>query len=182
MATASGILKNFQLFIENFGYSGNVEEIQLPALKIKTDEHRVGGMDAPIDVDLGMEKMETTFTLTKFDSYALTIFGQKIKTPKINVRGSVVDSDGVEKPVQIAMSGLCTGYEPGAWKAGEKPSYKFTLSLKFYQLTVDGIIIHHIDIDNMVRIIAGVDQLAATRANIGANASIITTLKNLFGV
>jgi P2 family phage contractile tail tube protein len=44
-----------------------VEELTLPKLTLKTEEFRNGGMDAPIEVEMGMEKLESEFTLTRFD-------------------------------------------------------------------------------------------------------------------
>jgi P2 family phage contractile tail tube protein len=175
-------LKNFTLFIEGFGYAGDIEEIQLPSLKLKTEEHRVGGMDAPLDLDMGMEKLEATFTLTKVDPYALTLFGNPLKFPTWTARGSIIDVNGNERAVIAKCTGKNTSYEPSAWKAGDKANYKFTFTLHFYQFTVDGLVLHHIDVKNMVRLIGGVDQLAATRANLAIEASPVTTLKNLFGV
>ena len=59
----SKILKNFNLFVDGRGYAGRAEEVTPPKLTIKTEEIRNGGMDAPISVDLGMEKLECQFIL-----------------------------------------------------------------------------------------------------------------------
>ncbi len=69
------ILKNMALFVDGRGYAGNVEELTLPKLTMKTEEFRGGGMDAPIEVEMGMEKLECEFTLTRFDKEALKLFG-----------------------------------------------------------------------------------------------------------
>ena len=50
------ILKNMSLFVDGRGYAGNVDELNLPKLALKTEEFRGGGMDAPIEIDMGMEK------------------------------------------------------------------------------------------------------------------------------
>ena len=69
------ILKNMALYVDGRGYAGNVETLTLPKLTMKTEEFRNGGMDAPIEVELGMEKLEAEFTLTRFDRNALGLFG-----------------------------------------------------------------------------------------------------------
>ncbi|GHT98386.1 hypothetical protein FACS1894126_3800 [Alphaproteobacteria bacterium] len=56
------ILKNFNVFVDGRGYAGRVEEVSLPKLSLKTDEFLAGGMDAPIEIDLGMEKLEADLT------------------------------------------------------------------------------------------------------------------------
>ena len=57
------ILKNFNLFIDGRGYVGKCEEVNPPKLSIKSEEYKAGGMDAPIAIDMGMEKLEASFTL-----------------------------------------------------------------------------------------------------------------------
>ena len=54
------VLKNMNLFVDGRGYAGRVDEIELPKLTLKTEEHRAGGMDVPVLIDLGMDKMEST--------------------------------------------------------------------------------------------------------------------------
>lgn len=52
---ARDILKNFNLFVDGRGYAGNVSEYTPPNLAVQTEDHRAGGMDAPIALDMGME-------------------------------------------------------------------------------------------------------------------------------
>ena len=56
-------LKHFNLFVDGRGYAGKIEELTLPKVTIKAEEFRAGGMDAPMEIDLGMEKLEAEFTL-----------------------------------------------------------------------------------------------------------------------
>ena len=42
------VLKNMNLFVDGRGYAGRVDEIELPKLTLKTEEHRAGGMDVPV--------------------------------------------------------------------------------------------------------------------------------------
>ena len=51
------ILKNFNLFIDGRGYAGKCDEVNPPKLNIKSEEYRAGGLDAPIPIDMGMEKL-----------------------------------------------------------------------------------------------------------------------------
>ncbi len=103
------ILKNMSLFVDGRGYAGNVEEIQLPKLTLKTEEFRNGGIDAPIEVDMGMEKLECEFTLTKFDKEVLRFFGLAPGNSKLlTMRGSVVSDSGEETPVVVNLQGDAT--------------------------------------------------------------------------
>ncbi len=68
-------LKNFNLFNEGQNYIGQVEEIVLPKLTAKMEEWRGGGMDVPVDIDFGMEKMTMEWTVGGFDPQVFRQFG-----------------------------------------------------------------------------------------------------------
>lgn len=162
------ILKNMNLFVDGHGYAGNVEEITLPKLTMKMEEFRNGGMDAPIEVEMGMEKLELSFSLTKFDADVLKLFGLAPGSSKpINIRGSLLSEDGTEKPVIINAQGMIKESDFGSWKPGDKATLKGSVAVKYYKLTIDGNVVHEIDVINMIRKINGVDQLAQTRKNLG---------------
>ena len=162
-------LKNMNLYIDGKGYAGVIEEIILPKLAIKSEEFRAGGMDAPIKIDMGMEHLETGFTLKSFDKSTLTHFGLgNGKRVVITIRGGMYsDEDGSEFPVAIKLQGMITEMDFGTWKAGESASVKATVALRYYNLNIDGEEVHEIDIANMIRKIDGVDYLEQTRKNIG---------------
>ncbi|ATW34498.1 phage major tail tube protein [Candidatus Williamhamiltonella defendens] len=162
-------LKNMNLYIDGKGYAGVIEEITLPKLTLKSEEFRGGGMDAPIKIDMGMEHLETGFTLKVFDKSTLTHYGLGNGHRVImTIRGGMYsDEDGAQFPVVIKLQGMITEMDFGTWKAGESGSVKATVSLRYYHLTINGEEVHEIDINNMVRKIDGVDYLAQTRRNIG---------------
>jgi hypothetical protein len=164
----NAILKNFSLFCDGRGYAGQCEELTPPKLTFKTEEFRNGGMDAPIAVEMGMEKLECSFTLTKYDADILKLFGLAPGNNKaLTFRGSIIDDDGAESPVTINLTGMITEIDQGSWKAGDKATLKGTVACNYYKHTVGAEVVHEIDILNMKRIVAGVDHLAVTRRNLG---------------
>jgi P2 family phage contractile tail tube protein len=162
------ILKNFNLFVDGRGYAGNVEELTPPKLTFKTDEFRGGGMDAPVAIELGMEKLEASFSLTKYDADVLKLFGLAPGNSKpLTFRGSVVSEDGTEIPVVINVTGFLTEIDQGSWKPGDKATLKGTVAVRYYKHTINGIVIHELDLANCIRTVNGTDQLKQTRANLG---------------
>ena len=162
------ILKNMALFVDGRGFAGNVEELTLPKLTLKTEEFRNGGMDAPIDIEMGMEKLESEFTLTRFDKNVLKLFGLAPgQLTPLTIRGAVISDNGTQTPVVINLQGVVREMDLGNWKPGEKATLKMMLALRYYKLTHGGELIHEIDIPNMVRTIGGIDQLAAVRSALG---------------
>jgi len=162
------ILKNFDLFVSYRGKAGVVDEVTLPKLTMKTDEHRAGGMDAPIELEMGMEKMESNFTLSQYDAQTLPLFGLSNGADiPLTFKGALLGNAGLIVPVQAKMRGLLKEVDFGTAKMGDKTQIKFAMAVRYYQLIMDGVVIYEIDIENMVRIVNGVDQLLLERAAIG---------------
>ncbi|MGI1678975.1 MAG: phage major tail tube protein [Cellvibrionaceae bacterium] len=156
------------LFVDGRGFAGNVEELTLPKLTLKTEEFRNGGMDAPIEVEMGMEKLESEFTLTRFDKNVLKLFGLAPgQLTPLTIRGAVISDDGTQTAVVVNLQGIVREMDPGNWKPGEKATLKIMMALRYYKLTHGGDVVHEIDIPNMVRTIGGVDQLSAVRSALG---------------
>ena len=161
---ASDIRKNFNLFVDGRGYAGQVSEFNAPKLTLKTQEFRAGGMNTPIDLNMGMEKLVADFTLDSYDMNVLSLFGlaEGQRVP-FTAREVLESFDGQVKAVVHTMRGKITEIDPGTSKAGEPAPLKVTLSLTYYKLDHDGQTIHEIDPENMVQIVSGDDQLAAQR-------------------
>lgn len=165
MAAADDILKNFNFFIDQIGYAGNIDEINPPKCTIKTEEYRAGGMDAGVELDMGMEKLEASGTLSKIDDTVLKYFAKQ--GVNFTARGAVQSFGGTVTAVEVKMTGMIKENDPGTWKAGDKGGLKFTIALTYYKYTKGGAVLHEIDIPNMKRIIGGTDQLAEQRKALG---------------
>ena len=100
------VLKNMNLFVDGRGYAGRIDEIELPKLTLKTEEHRAGGMDLPVEIDLGMEKLEATLTLSDYDPELFKLYGLVDNDSiAITVRGAIQAQGDTAKPVVINMRG-----------------------------------------------------------------------------
>lgn len=165
---ARDVLKNINLFVDGRGYAGQIDEYNAPDLTIQTEDYRAGGMDAPIAIDMGMEALETSFSLIAYDADVLSLFGvAEGQQVPFTARGALESYDGAVKPVVHTMRGRITSLARGTWAPGQKPALQVTMRLDYYKEEIDGVTINEIDVVNMVRIVAGVDRLAAQRAAIG---------------
>lgn len=161
-------LTNFNLFIDGLSYAGIATEVSLPKLKRKTDDHRAGGMDGPIKVGLGMEGMESSFTLAGTGKEAMAFFGLADDTAFNGVfRGAYKNQKGAVEKAEATFRGMLEEVDPGSWKSGDKAETKFNCALSYYKLELDGQVIHEIDPVNCIRIINGVDELAKEREALG---------------
>lgn len=159
-------LKNMNLYVHGKGYAGRVEEITLPKLTIKTEEFRGGGMDAPLEMDMGMEKLECSFTLNEYDSELFSLW-KLVPNEMVDIvlRGAF-DQDGTIIPIELKLNGSWKELDMGSWKPGDKSSIKVSVSLRKYGLSINSEEVVMIDIPGMRRVIAGTDHLADVRAAI----------------
>lgn len=165
---ARDVSKNINLFVDGRGYAGQVEEVNPPKLTQKTEEFRGGGMNAPIEITLGMEKLEADFTLVSYDRDVLALFGvTEGNTVPFIVREALESFDGTITAVVHTMRGKIKEIDPGARKPGDVPKLKVSLALSYYKLQHGGTAVHEIDVENMIQVINGTDALAAVRSALG---------------
>lgn len=168
MAAAAQIRKNFNLFLDGFGYAGNVEEYQAPTLAVQVEDFRAGGMDSSVALDMGQEKMEANFKLSQIAANALKLWGVgQGQTFSLVVRGALEDLDGTVKAEVFTQRGTIRSIEWDAVTPGAKAGVSLMMDIREFSYDVDGVRIHEIDVLNMKRIVNGVDRLAAQRAAVG---------------
>lgn len=162
------VLKNVNLFVDGRGYAGQVMEVNLPKLTVKMEEHRDGGMDAPAEIDMGLEKLECDFSTSNIDAELLRSWGLAPGNAiPVTFRGALESEDGTVTGVTCQVRGNVKEVDYGTWKAGEKVPLKCAMAVHYYRYEHDGEVIHEIDVDNMIRIVNGTDRLAEQRAALG---------------
>jgi len=162
------VLKNMNLFVDGRGYAGRVDEIQLPKLTLKTEEHRAGGMDIPVEIELGMEKLEAQLTISDYDPEVFKLFGLlDFSESQITLRGAIQAQGSEAKPVIVHLRGGWKELESSNWKPGDKSTLTVMVAARYYKLSIDGQELVEIDAVNLVRKVGGTDQMDAIRAAIG---------------
>jgi P2 family phage contractile tail tube protein len=162
------VRKNLNVFVDGRGYAGQVEEFNAPKLALKTEEFRGGGMHAPIDITLGLEKLEADFTMIAYDADILANFGVvEGREVQFTAREALESNDGTTTPVVHSLRLKIKEIDPGSSKPGEKGSLKIAGTASYYKLQHGARVVQEIDVVNMVCIQDGVDVLAAQRAALG---------------
>lgn len=162
-------LKNFLLFNDGVRYLGEIDEITLPKLTRKTEDHRAGGMNGPVKLDHGMEGMELEWTAA---GYLRDVFAQwgTLQHDGILLRfaGALQAEDAeVAEPVEIVVRGRHTEIDPGKAKAGDKTELKIKTAISYYKLSMNGSTVIEIDFVNMIEIVDGRDLMASVRLALG---------------
>lgn len=165
---ARDLIKNFSLFVDGRGYAGQVTEYNAPELALVTEDFRAGGMDAPVAIDMGMEGLETSFTIAAYDADVLALYGvaEGASVP-LTARGAAESYDGTVKAVIHNMRGRIVRISSATWSGGAQAGLTITMRLDYYRQTINDVVIHEIDVVNMIRMVNGVDRLAQQRAAIG---------------
>jgi P2 family phage contractile tail tube protein len=163
------ILKHFNVFADGNSHAGEVEEITLPKLTRKLEEYRAGGMNGPIDIDLGSEKLELETTYGGLMRDILKQYGTTtVDGALVRFSGGYQCEDtGEVDAVEIVVRGRHTEIDFGNAKAGSKDPFKVKSSLSYYKLSVNGEDWIEIDHVNFIERIFGVDRLAQQRKAIG---------------
>lgn len=162
-------LKNYNVFNDGHSYLGKSDEIVLPKLTAKMEEWRGGGMDIPVDVDLGMEKLTMEWTI---GGYAEQIFKQfgilKVDGVMLRFAGALQAEDSAEvRACEVVVRGRHSEIDMGTSKAGDDTSLKVVSSLTYYKLSINNEVLIEIDALNMVKKIAGDDIMTPFRRALG---------------
>lgn len=161
-------LFNTNLFVAGTSLQGDVPSLTLPKLTVKTDDYRGGGMDAPVEMDMGLEKLEASFTTNGVRKEVLKYFGAFDQTGfNATFRGAFKGQKGAVTAVVATLRGGLKEVDPGDWKAGDKAEFKYAVAVTYYKLEIDGRLMYEIDPVSSVRVINGVDQLMDVRNALG---------------
>lgn len=165
MTAAKDIRKNLSLFVDGRGYAGQISDFTAPKLAEITEDYRAGGMNAAVAVKTGMEKLEAGFNLFQYSADIIAMWGlRKDNAVQCAAREALESADGTVTAVEHTMRGRISEFDPGTSKPGELQPIQLKLSLKYYKLEHGGRVLQEIDVENMIHIVNGVDQLAALRA------------------
>lgn len=168
MAQIPRVLKNFSLFVDGRGLAGTVSTLTLPTITTKMEEFRGGGMDAPVEIDMGMEILETSFELFDYEENVLSLYGlANGSATQVTARGALRRDGEAAVPMVVNMTGVIKEMDPGDWQAGEQTSMTCSMALRYLKITIGGREVIEVDKVNMIRRINGVDQLETIRQAIG---------------
>ena len=162
------ILKNFNLFVDGRGFAGELGDYTPANPSIAAEEYRAGGMNGPIDIDMGQEKMTTSFVLRNYSADVLALWGVAPgRLIQVTARGALESEDGTVTPAIHNMRGKIIVGDRGTWSPGQSATLTFNMTLEAFKETIGDRVVCDIDVINMKRIIDGVDQLAEQRAALG---------------
>ena len=162
-------LKDMMLFNEGLEYRGDAKSVSLPTLSRKTEGYRGAGMSGEVQMDMGMEAMELSFTCGGPMRDVLRQWGE----PTVDgvylrfVGNYQADDTAAIGNIEVVVRGRFTEIEMGDQEVGEASEFKATMAVAYYKLEWNGRTEIEIDPLNMIEVVNGQDRLAARRAALG---------------
>lgn len=164
-------LKNMNLFNDANSFLGVSKSVTPPKLARKMEAYRGGGMNGPVEVDLGFsdDGLVVEFTQGGLDVITIKQFAAATATAvPLRWTGAYQQDDtGETVSVEIVARGRVKEIDMGEAKPGEDTEHKFTVTCSYYKLIVDGEEILEIDHLNFIEKVNGVDRLAEQRKALG---------------
>lgn len=161
-------LKFLNLFVDGTNYVGQITELTQPKLALKLEEYRAGGMIAPVDINLGLEKLEVEFKMGGYMVELIKQFGSSIDGVPLRFLGAYQQDESEEvTSIEVVMRGRFSEIDFGNSKAGDDTELSFKATLTYYKLIENNVDIVEVDSINTIFAVGGVDKLAQHRAAIG---------------
>jgi hypothetical protein len=163
------ILKDFNLFGDGNNWQGQISTLTIPELSRRMVEYEGGGMDGPVEVDMGQEIIIFEWSpgglLPEiFDSYGSPIHDAAM----LRFVGSYEsDEDGQVVPVEIVVRGRHKTIGMGEASKGDANTQSITTTCTYYKLTIDGQTVIEIDLPGGVFLVNGEDRRAQRRQALG---------------
>ncbi|MDP8173137.1 phage major tail tube protein [Pasteurella skyensis] len=145
-------LKLMNVFLNGTSFYGVATEVELPKLSSKFEDYQAGGMFAPVEINLGMEKLELTHKYAGTDEKFYAGFAEaQIDKEMIRFAGSYEQDDtGEVTPVEVLMRGRHKEVDGGNSKVGEITETTIKSALTYYKLTMGGKDVIEIDTLNVI--------------------------------
>lgn len=159
---------NANAYIQSTKLAGKISELELPAVKIKTQEVTALGLYGTTEVPAGVEKMEAKF---KFNAIYNDAWKHENphKTCRMTVKSNMQtnSANGVTKnvPVVATISGLFKELPSGSIKPQERLEAEHLMTVTYYKLEVDKEVVWEIDVFNNIFKHYGKDLLEDFNAN-----------------
>lgn len=159
-------LKNYNVYADGDSYLGQISEVTLPPIKVKSEAYRGGGMLGEVDIDMGLEKLEAEV------KYGGIVRGVMRRLGLIGVAGSMLrfvgayqeDDAGGILAAECVMRGRLMELDPGNAKAGDNTEWTGKYTLAYLKWTLNGRVEVEIDMINSVYVVDGIDRMAGIRA------------------
>ncbi len=152
-------------------FAGQAKTFKVPDVSEKLEEHQGAGMIGPIELKMGLEKLEASLVLTDYNAVCLREVGIVNGTSTwVTLRASIENDQDPDLAIPVEHVMLCnvSKSELGDFEQGGVMEVTITLSsIKQYSHKIDNKEVQFVDIPNEIWRVNGFDRYAKHRTNIG---------------
>lgn len=158
-------IRNYNVFVDGVSYAGRVTKGEMPELKLVGADHRGGGMDGPIEQDMGMERMTAKLSFAEHSPALIRLFGSVIP---LTLRAAAQGENSTDADAHVyTIRGRVKGSMIGTFETGNDTPLEFEVGLHAFRYAFNGDTLIDIDLEAGKRVIGGTDQLLAMRIAMG---------------
>lgn len=162
-------ITNANVYLNGNKLAGKLEELELPAIKLKMEDISALGMFADTQIPVGLEKMEAKF---KWNSIYPENWKDEnpFKTCRMIVKSDMVlnGASGQQNhtPVTVTIAGMFKEFPLGSVKPGAKQDgVEHLMSVTYLKVEAKKELLYEVDVFNNVYKQGGVDLLASFKSN-----------------
>lgn len=148
---------------------GKIEQLDLPNIKFKTEDHDALGLFSTIEIPIGLEKMEAKIkwnAIYDTDWKAASPVSKSTIVVKSNMTKHGADGRTQQLQVTATIRGIYKELPSGTMKSNAKfDGAEHLLTVNYYKLEVEGKKIYEVDIFNNILSIGDTDILESFRSN-----------------
>jgi P2 family phage contractile tail tube protein len=164
-------VQDANVYINGTSTHGQASEVTLPEIQYAKGEYKALGLIGTPAFFNGVEKLEATIKWNYPENEVQIACANPRKSVDLMVRSNKqIYKDGTisdEQPVVVYLRGTSNNHGTGAYKAKEDTDLQTKLDITYIKEEVNGQEIIEIDVLNNIFRIAGEDQLAKYRDNLG---------------
>lgn len=162
-------ITNANVYLAGNKLAGKLEELELPAIKMKMEEVSALGIFGDTEIPVGMEKLEAKF---KWNAIYREnwLHENPFQSTRLIVKTDMVTNDAggqvTHSPVTVTIAGMFKEFPLGTLKPGAKQdALEHTMAVTYLKVEVNRMPLYEVDVFNNVYKQGGVDLLASFKAN-----------------
>lgn len=171
MAQTSNVFEDAVCWINGRSLAGHVREIELPTVTWMTVEHEALGMFGTPEYPVRLEPLECTITWADFYETLAIAAANPFTDVKLQVRGNIAEYGATgklgDRLMTVDMTGRFLENSLGGLSPGEPGEYESVLKVTYVKQQYNGSEILELDVNIPIYRVAGQDQLANFRRNLG---------------
>ena len=148
------------VFIESIGLLGTLKQATLPKVEQLRETIKQGGFERSLETGV-FKAMETELTLSEYHQVVWQTINNK---STFVIKGSL--KQGTKNIPLVATIKGKSDIDDGSLETAKEAERKIKIYVDSYQLEIDGKTQVHLDVDNIIAVIDGVDYFAELRSHI----------------